>query len=353
MISLQKALLILQLYLNYSTSSAQTINEGGAILVLGDSWASASGDFLTGVCGLVENGTESNEREVTNNGKSGSTAKQWVSNGVVQQSFSNTQNQFDHVWLSIGGNDFLGNNCDDGVNDEITGDIEQVVGDIFNASTNDELKILMTGYGYPSEDVCGNGRTISQFDKLNSSIQEAMNKIDRVTYVDVSSEFVTSESSPYSDKEWYADSIHINREGYIKLFSMQPIQEFFECSIGTSSSPSSAPSTTSSPTHQIALCDDSSVRFKFKKNGKKITRSCEWVARIDTINRCALDGVSSMCPYTCGACNPCIDGTARFKLVYNDKKITRKCEWVANKQTAQRCAADGVSGVCRSTCNSC
>ena len=214
MISLQKALLILKLCLNQSVSSAQTINEGGAILVLGDSWVSASGDFLSNVCGLVENGTESDKREVTDNDYSGSTAKQWVSNGVVQQFFSNAHNQFDHVWLNIGGNDFLGNNCDDNVNDEINGDIEQVVGGIFYKSPNNELKILMTGYGYPtSEDICCNGQLISQFDKLNSSIQQAMNKIDRVTHVDISSEFVTSESSPYSDKEWYAGNIHINREG--------------------------------------------------------------------------------------------------------------------------------------------
>ena len=215
MISVHKALIILQLYLSHSTSSAQTTNERGAILVLGDSWASASGDFLSGVCGLGgENGIEGSEREVTNKGKSGSTAKQWVSNGVVQQSFKNAQLRIDHVWLSIGGNDFLGNNCkNESANDEITGDIEQVVGDIFDTSPNDELKILMTGYGYPSEDVCGNGRTISQFDKLNSSIQQAMNEIDRVTYLDIASEFVTSESSPYSDKEWYAGNIHINREG--------------------------------------------------------------------------------------------------------------------------------------------
>ena len=247
--NVHRTLLILQVCLYQSTSLAQTVNEEtGSILVLGDSWASLSGDFLSGVCGLGENGAETSTREVTNAGKSGSTAKQWVSNGEVEKSFNNADNDFDHAWLSIGGNDFLGNGCDDSENDEITGNIKLVVRDIFDASSNDELKILMTGYGYPSEDVCGSGRTITQFDKLNSSIQQAMSKIARVTYVDVSSEFVTSDSAPYSDKEWYADGIHINRDGYTKLFSMKSIQDFFDCTPTPSSPSLNGPTPNNPPT---------------------------------------------------------------------------------------------------------
>ncbi len=49
-----------------------------------------------------------------------------------------------------------------------------------------------------------------------------------------------------------------------------------------------------------------------------------------------------MCPATCGTCNIRIDGTARFRLKYNRVKMTRSCEWVAKKQTAEKCQVDGV-----------
>lgn len=51
-----------------------------------------------------------------------------------------------------------------------------------------------------------------------------------------------------------------------------------------------------------------------------------------------------MCLNICGFCYPCIDGTARFKFEYNDRKITKMCEWIANKQMAQQYTVDGVSG---------
>ena len=117
--------------------------------------------------------------------------------------------------------------------------------------------------------------------------------------------------------------------------------------------PKSIPSSPPSVSETSKPCNDSTVRFRLRKNGRNIARSCVWVANKDTKNRCAIEGVSSMCPKTCGTCDPCIDGTARFKLVYNDRKITRSCEWVAKKQTSQRCTAAGVSGACRLTCGSC
>jgi hypothetical protein len=101
-------------------------------------------------------------------------------------------------------------------------------------------------------------------------------------------------------------------------------------------------------------CSDTTLRFKTVMNGKKIFRYCTWVANQSTVYRCGLDGVSSMCPVTCGTCEVCIDGTARFKVEYNDKKITRDCTWVSKKATSQRCSLDdGISYACRSTCALC
>lgn len=99
-------------------------------------------------------------------------------------------------------------------------------------------------------------------------------------------------------------------------------------------------------------CKDTSLRFRSTNKGKQISTYCTWVAEKYTPYRCRLDGVSSMCPATCGTCNIRIDGTARFRLNYNGVNITRSCKWVAKKRTAEKCLLDGVSNACRVTCGS-
>mmetsp|Transcript_1890 Transcript_1890/g.1787 ORF Transcript_1890/g.1787 Transcript_1890/m.1787 type:complete len:137 (-) Transcript_1890:126-536(-) len=87
------------------------------------------------------------------------------------------------------------------------------------------------------------------FDDLNNEVRKAIEDspyAEKVQYVDISSEFVTAESSPVSDMQWYDDTIHVNEAGYVKLFSMEVMQEFFGCTRSTgdkdrnSSSPSSS-----------------------------------------------------------------------------------------------------------------
>ncbi len=221
-------LLNLPLQLCLAATVTSTSNDG-AILVLGDSWASLSGSFLSNVCNLGSTDTGSSQRSITNNGKSGSTAKQWASGELAKPSFTNAKYDYDHVWLSIGGNDF---NCDQSSHDEIAQNILNVISDIFESSSNDQMKVLYTGYGYPSEDICNGKGTISLIDNLSSVIRSKIQKSSyakKVQVMDISSMFVTKDSSPYSDMEWYADDIHINEVGYKKLFSSSSTQEFFGC----------------------------------------------------------------------------------------------------------------------------
>lgn len=111
--------------------------------------------------------------------------------------------------------------------------------------------------------------------------------------------------------------------------------------------------TTEAPTSSSpSTCYDSTLRFKLElARGRVITRSCVWVQ--NKSKRCALDGVSSMCPNTCGTCSSCMDGENRFKIEINGEKRSRNCTWVANKQTSYRCSMDGVSDTCRDTCGQC
>ena len=100
-------------------------------------------------------------------------------------------------------------------------------------------------------------------------------------------------------------------------------------------------------------CSDSSLRFQLRWNGKKIARDCTWVGNKATKMRCAVEGVAQMCPETCEVCDVCEDSSARFKLVWNGKRISRDCIWVGNRATRSRCAVDGVAEACRETCELC
>jgi len=104
---------------------------------------------------------------------------------------------------------------------------------------------------------------------------------------------------------------------------------------------------TSSP-----VCNESPFRFKIiKDDGRKMFRDCTWVSQ-NSSNHCNFEGVSSMCPSTCNACSTCIDSTSRFKFVKNGKMISRSCEWTATKNSVGRCQIEGMSDTCRDTCGS-
>ncbi len=106
-------------------------------------------------------------------------------------------------------------------------------------------------------------------------------------------------------------------------------------------------------------CLDSLLRLKIPTAGTKpkakIARYCTWVGNKDTINRCALPGVSAACPVTCGTCSSCEDpdDELRFKFTYNGQKVMRNCEFVGRikKKVKGRCKRSEY--ICRSTCGYC
>ncbi len=100
-------------------------------------------------------------------------------------------------------------------------------------------------------------------------------------------------------------------------------------------------------------CTDSPLMFKIKQQGNKITRSCEWVMRKDTVSRCALPGVSEKCPSTCGTCVSCDDSNAWFAIEFPKMDFNRSCDWVARQDTAVRCKLKGVKDICKLTCGEC
>ncbi len=125
------------------------------------------------------------------------------------------------------------------------------------------------------------------------------------------------------------------------------------CPTTGSSAPTLSPvASPPTPTPTPVGCVDFSDRFALLlSDGKRVTRSCSWVANKPW--RCNLAGVSATCPVTCGSCSTCVDpdGAIRFRFEHNGKFIKRSCAWVTRKQLSFRCSL--TSDACRASCGSC
>eukprot|EP00986_Skeletonema_menzelii_P017254 scaffold18509_cov158-Skeletonema_menzelii.AAC.4 len=221
-----------------TTTTTTTKTNQDAILIIGDSWASLSGNYLANVCG------PSTTRPIQNDAISGSTAKEWAYNRLGVEAIDTSEIEYTHVWLSVGGNDILDKECDMSIVDKVAANVINVIKQVVDASRGEaavgkvayreDLKILYFGYSIPSRDVCGQGRTASLYAKQTEIIFEAIRNSDYAEYVttiDISDMFVTSESSPLSDPSYFADAIHLNEVGYKRLFSGYSVLRFFDCSV--------------------------------------------------------------------------------------------------------------------------
>lgn len=128
-------------------------------------------------------------------------------------------------------------------------------------------------------------------------------------------------------------------------------------SIVPTQSPSEYPSSipTLSPT---VPCLDSPLRLRISTAGTKpkteISRYCVWVARRDSKSRCALPGVSAACPATCGTCNSCDDPVdLRFRFKINGRKVLRSCDFVKRIKFKIPGRCKRSNNICRSTCGYC
>jgi hypothetical protein len=117
------------------------------------------------------------------------------------------------------------------------------------------------------------------------------------------------------------------------------------------SPPTSSPTTspTTSPTNSpTAFCSNDP---DFGLNGVK-AKSCEWVAKQKTSERCKKPGVMDACRQTC---NPVCAAAAVDCTDDPDFRLNgingKSCEWVERQKTNKRCKKAGVMDSCRRTCN--
>lgn len=155
----------------------------------------------------------------------------------------------------------------------------------------------------------------------------------------------------YSGGRWKNAWIEENLSNSIIDDSLNVISMDYSTEPTPTKAPSKVP--TAAPNNGVTNCVDSPLRFKLIWKGEKISRKCTWVKNKQTSERCAVPGVSETCPNTCDTCSSRVDSPQRFKLTWKGKNISRSCTWVKDKQTLLRCAADGVSETCCSTCGLC
>jgi hypothetical protein len=146
----------------------------------------------------------------------------------------------------------------------------------------------------------------------------------------------------------------LSNVGVLEIVLEAPKIEIIDPTAYPSIESTSAPTVTASPTSSPKYdCEDSPFRFNVKKDDKVIKRYCSW-AKVKRRARCNLTGVREHCPKSCWGCRNCADSTLRFKFAYNGNERFRTCEWVARKKTIERCSAvEGISATCPLTCGTC
>ena len=95
---------------------------------------------------------------------------------------------------------------------------------------------------------------------------------------------------------------------------------------------------------------DSSLKFHVEDDTFISYKSCKWVKDKRT-QRFSIEGVRLHCPKLCNTCDTdlCEDGTLKFK--YETGSKNKSCKFI--KLNKSECAANGVSEVCRSSCEYC
>lgn len=192
---------------------------GANVLVVGDSWASRSLDYLSDVCA---------ETSVVNRGEDGSTAYHWGQGSKARDAFSSVHGSgYSHVWLSVGGNDFLGLGCSLGLPmlSSVIGSALQKV----KAAAPSGITILMTGYSTPSGQLNhGSCTSFAALAILNEAVKAACQGEPACKFVDVT-DACGGSSSSYSDVKYFTDAIHLNQQGYYRIFRLPGVQQVLGC----------------------------------------------------------------------------------------------------------------------------
>jgi len=193
------------------------------ILLVGDSMASFMGHTLESFC---------QSAKVSNAGIGGTTAENWASftaNDIEQCQ----NNDWDSVYISVGGNDFLGSGCTMSTSElksRMEGAIQNIVDNIAPGAST----YLLTGYCMPfsseeeGSEQCGSPSDFMPLSEVTSMVSVAMpagSTLEVVNSVDI----CRGTSTSFSDEMFFQDPIHLNAKGYCKVFTQKSVQSALNC----------------------------------------------------------------------------------------------------------------------------
>jgi lysophospholipase L1-like esterase len=204
------------------------------ILLIGDSEAQLSLNYLEQVC---------KNKKVNNLGISGSTALQWSQNergGLcagssigacsAAEAFSPKHGKgYTHLWISLGGNDFLESTCTM-PEEELQHRMNEVVRSA-RAAAGPAVTIVMMGYPIPTarvtESYCPGYKPSDRMvtrEAKNACATDLNCRFVETAFVDGAGSY-----DEFSSGHLHADEIHLNAQGYCALFTMKEVQEAFQC----------------------------------------------------------------------------------------------------------------------------
>lgn len=142
-----------------------------------------------------------------------------------------------HVWLSIGGNDFMDrHNCQTSLAEQLQAEITEV-GSNLRSLLPPDVAILMTAYAQSTGEICdypghppkGPAAAV----ELSSITEKAAEAFGAVFIPAIKAVGGGTETSytPESEKT-HQDLIHLSNKGYCRLFTNHAVQSFFGCADG-------------------------------------------------------------------------------------------------------------------------
>ena len=212
-------------------ATSEETEKGPMVLIIGDSHAEFSGTSLGNFCRGCT---------VLNKGIGGTMTPDWSMAKIMEvaqtlpEGFTPT-----HVWLSIGGNDYMErHNCQDSLADQLQAEITEV-GSNLRSVLPPQVQIMMTAYAQSTGEICdfpgfppkGPAAGV-QLSSITAKAAEAFGAVFIPALEAVGGGTETS-FTPESEQT-HQDIIHLSNKGYCRLFTNHAVQSFFGCSDGES-----------------------------------------------------------------------------------------------------------------------
>ena len=185
------------------------------ILILGDSWAEFSEDYLETDCA----GSTADNR-----GIGGTEAAEWGASFEDLAGRALDPSEYSHVWASIGGNDMLNVDCEEEGWASVPGALTAGF-DTIEAATP-SLPKLVLGYAISADEGRCKPKDVA---RLNELLRAEAGSRALWTYVDTLDEGFGLPAEAYAPSRYFDDPIHPNRRGYEIIFSIPQVQAYFGC----------------------------------------------------------------------------------------------------------------------------